>query len=227
MPKILLVEDADDIAELIKDLLLSERYLVDHLDDGAEAILQLKCMSYDLILLDWQLPNLSGVEICRQYRAYGGKTPIIMLTAKMSDTEKETGLDSGADDYLTKPFSIKELLARIRAHLRRSAITQETVLTHKDIKLDTTAFLVTKNGVEIPLLTKEFALLEFFLRNPNRIFSTDALLQRIWDTDSEPSSNALRSAMRRLREKLGEDGENSMIENIHGVGYRLRTKAPD
>jgi len=146
-----------------------------------------------------------------------------MLTGKMSDVDKETGLDAGADDYLTKPFSMKELLARLRALLRRVSMQAESKLVMHEIELDAEQFIVTKGGVEIPLLPKEFALLEFFLRNPDRVFSSDALLQRIWDTDSEASTNALRSAMRRLRQKLGEDGDNSIIENIHGVGYRLRS----
>jgi two-component system, OmpR family, manganese sensing response regulator len=223
MAKILVVEDDEENARYLKELLVGERYMVDMLDDGQDAILQLKSVDYDLIILDWQLPKFSGLEICRQYRASGGKAPVLMLTAKISDTDKEAGLDGGADDYLTKPYSMKELLARLRALLRRVSLQQETKLTLFDIEMDTANFLVTRGGVEIPLLQKEFALLEFFMRNPNRVFSNDALLQRMWDTDSEASTNALRSAMRRLRQKLGEDGNNSIIENIHGVGYRMRS----
>ncbi|MDR3612890.1 MAG: response regulator transcription factor [Candidatus Obscuribacterales bacterium] len=224
MPKILLVEDNEENAIFLKELLLGERYLVDHIDDGQEALLQLQCAEYDLLILDWQLPKVSGIEICRQYRAKGGKAPVIMLTGKLTDVDKETGLDAGADDYLTKPYSLKELLARLRALLRRVSLQQDAKLVVADVEMDTANFLVTKGGVEIPLLPKEFALLEFFMRNTNKVFSSDALLQRVWDTDSEASSNALRSAMRRLRQKLGEDGDNSIIENIHGVGYRMRGK---
>ena len=223
MPKILLVEDNEEYSAFVKELLLGERYMVDLVEDGETALQQLRVMQYDLLILDWQLPKVSGIEICKQYRASGGKAPVIMLTGKMSDVDKETGLDAGADDYLTKPFSMKELLARLRALLRRVSMQAESKLVMHEIELDAEQFIVTKGGVEIPLLPKEFALLEFFLRNPDRVFSSDALLQRIWDTDSEASTNALRSAMRRLRQKLGEDGDNSIIENIHGVGYRLRS----
>lgn len=223
MPKILLVEDNQEQSAFIEELLKGERYLVDIVDDGQKALLQLKCAEYDLIILDWQLPKLSGVEICRQYRADGGTAPVIMLTGKMTDADKETGLDAGSDDYLTKPFSMRELLARIRAHLRRASSQKETVLAMHGIKLDAGNFNVTKDGEELSLLPKEFALLEFFMRNPDRVFSSEALIRRIWDTDSESSTNALRSALRRLRQKLGEDGENSIIENIHGVGYRMRS----
>jgi DNA-binding response OmpR family regulator len=225
MPKILLVEDNPEQSAFVEELLKGERYLVDIVDDGQAAILQLKCAEYDLIILDWQLPKLSGVEVCRQYRANGGVAPVIMLTGKMTDADKETGLDAGCDDYLTKPFSMRELLARIRAHLRRASYQQETVLVMHGIRLDAGNFNVTKDGEEITLLPKEFALLEFFMRNPDRVFSSDALIRRIWDTDSESSTNALRSALRRLRQRLGEDGENSIIENIHGVGYRMRSDA--
>jgi OmpR-family two-component system manganese-sensing response regulator len=224
MPKILLVEDNEENATFLKELLLGERYLVDHIDDGQTALLQLQCAEYDLLILDWQLPRVSGIEICKQYRASGGKSPVIMLTGKMTDVDKETGLDAGADDYLTKPYSLKELLARLRALLRRVSLQQEAKLVVADVEMDTANFLVTKGGVEIPLLPKEFALLEFFMRNTNKVFSSETLLQRVWDTDSEASTNALRSAMRRLRQKMGEDGDNSIIENIHGVGYRMRGK---
>jgi OmpR-family two-component system manganese-sensing response regulator len=224
MPKILLVEDNEENATFLKELLLGERYLVDHIDDGQTALLQLQCAEYDLLILDWQLPRVSGIEICKQYRASGGKSPVIMLTGKMTDVDKETGLDAGADDYLTKPDSLKELLAWLRAHVRRVSLQQEAKLVVADVEMDTANFLVTKGGVEIPLLPKEFALLEFFMRNTNKVFSSETLLQRVWDTDSEASTNALRSAMRRLRQKMGEDGDNSIIENIHGVGYRMRGK---
>jgi OmpR-family two-component system manganese-sensing response regulator len=224
MPKILLVEDNEENALFLKELLQGERYMVDHIDDGQEALLQLQCTEYDLLILDWQLPKVSGIEICRQYRASGGIAPVIMLTGKLTDVDKETGLDAGADDYLTKPYSLKELLARLRALLRRVSLQQEVKLVVADVEMDAANFIVTKGGVEIPLLPKEFALLEFFMRNTNRVFSSEALLQRVWDTDSEASTNALRSAMRRLRQKLGEDGDNSIIENIHGVGYRMRGK---
>jgi DNA-binding response OmpR family regulator len=224
MPKILLVEDNVEQSAFVEELLKGERYAVDVVADGQTAVLQLGCVEYDLIILDWQLPKLSGVEVCRQYRAKGGTTPVIMLTSKMAEEDKETGLDAGADDYVTKPFSMKELLARVRARLRGASSQKDTTLSMHDVTMNVANFTVTKGGVEVTLLSKEFALLEFFLRNPDRVFSSEALIRRIWNTDSESSDSALRSTLRRMRQKLGEDGENSIIENIHGVGYRLRSK---
>jgi OmpR-family two-component system manganese-sensing response regulator len=223
MAKILILEDNEEQSSFIVELLKSERYLVDLVPDGESADLQLKCMEYDLLILDWQTPTLSGIEVCRRYRSRGGKSPVIMLTAKMSEVDKETGLDAGADDYLTKPYSLKELLARIRAHLRRTSNYQGQSLSSRGITLDAKSFVVTKDGAEVTLLPKEFALLEFFMRNPDQIFSSEALMNRVWDSDSESSTNALRTTMRRLRQKLGEDSEDSVIENVHGVGYRFRS----
>ncbi|HEY9757285.1 MAG TPA: response regulator transcription factor [Oculatellaceae cyanobacterium] len=223
MSKILVLEDNEEQSSFILELLKGERYLVDLVTDGDSADVQLKCMEYDLLILDWQTPNLSGIEVCRRYRARGGKSPVIMLTAKMSEVDKETGLDAGADDYLTKPYSLKELLARIRAHLRRSSNYQGQVLSARGIAMDLKSLIVTKDGAEVSLLPKEFALLEFFMRNPDQVFSSEALMARVWDSESESSTNALRTTMRRLRQKLGEDSDESVIENVHGVGYRFRT----
>ena len=223
MTKILVLEDNEEQSSFIVELLKSERYLVDLVTDGNAADIQLRCMEYDLLILDWQTPMMTGVEVCRRYRSRGGKAPVIMLTAKMSETDKEAGLDAGADDYLTKPYSLKELLARLRAHLRRTSNYQGEVFSARGITLDPKSFVVTKDGAEVILLPKEFALLEFFIRNPDQVFSAEALMSRIWESESESSTNALRTTMRRLRQKLGEDSSESVIENVHGVGYRLRT----
>ncbi|HEY9756895.1 MAG TPA: response regulator transcription factor [Oculatellaceae cyanobacterium] len=206
-------------------MLKSERYLVDLVADGETADFQLRCAEYDLLILDWQTPRMSGIDVCRRYRARGGSAPVLMLTAKMSDSDKEAGFDAGADDYLVKPFSLKELLARLKAHLRRSTGFQPSILSMHGITLDPKSFIVTKSGVEVSLLPKEFALLEFFMRHPDQVFSVDAIMNRIWDADSESSPTALRTTVRRLRQKLGEDSEASIIENVHGVGYRTRSQA--
>jgi DNA-binding response OmpR family regulator len=223
--KILLVEDDEDLASMIVEWLAGERYLVEAAHDGHHGMDLLRLSHYDVVVLDWDLPGMQGIDILRQFRAGGGNTPVIMLTGKGSISEKEMGLDSGADDYIAKPFSIKELAARIRALLRRPAPTTSNVLKVKDIGLDAVKYRVTKSGVEVHLLPRDFALLEFFMRHPDEVFSADTLLARVWQSDSEASLEALRTAIKRIRKKLDtSDSEtDSVIENIPRVGYRLRS----
>lgn len=224
MTKLLLVEDDRDMATMISEWLTSQNFLIDVSHDGATANAYLKDDVYDCIILDWQLPDTTGVEILNRYRAGGGMTPIIMLTAKGSINDKETGFESGADDYLTKPFSLKELSARIRALLRRPAEIVSQVYKISDLVLDPVKHRVTKGGVEVRLLPRDFALLEFLMKHKDEVFSTDALLQRVWHSDSEATSDALRTAIKRIRKKIdtGDDEGASAIENIPRIGYRMR-----
>jgi DNA-binding response OmpR family regulator len=221
MTKILVAEDNIESAEYIKTLLSMESYMVDVVHSGHDADLQLKGYQYDLIILDWNMPGKSGPEVCRNYRSANGVAPVLMLTANASENEKEFGLDSGADDYLTKPYSLKELLARIRALLRRTNRVVNSSLKVNDIELKPDSAQVFRKGVEIKLLPKEFALLEFFMRHPDQVFTSEQLLQRIWHTDSDVSTDALRSAMARLRKKLDAAGDEAVIETVHGFGFRL------
>ncbi len=223
--KILLVEDDEDLSAMIVEWLHNERHLVETAYDGNHGMDLLKLSQYDLVVLDWDLPGMHGIDILRQFRANGGNTPIIMLTGKGSISEKEMGLDSGADDYVPKPFSIKELAARIRALLRRPAPTTSNVLKVRDIGLDAAKYRVTKSGTEVHLLPRDFALLEFFMRHPDEVFSADTLLARVWQSDSEASLEALRTAIKRIRKKLdtSENETESVIENIPRIGYRLRS----
>jgi len=223
MSKILVIEDNPETAAYIEEVLTLDVYMVDLINNGSDASVRLKDYQYDLIIIDWNLPGQTGPEVCAAYRAANGNAPILMLTANASDNHKEFGLDSGADDYLTKPFSLKELKARVRALLRRSNRQVIGLLKCKDIELDPAAFKVTKAGTEIKLLPKEFALLEFFMRNPNQVFTSEQVFHRVWHTDSEAGTDALRSALRRLRQKLGEDADKSTIVTIPGVGFRLDT----
>ncbi|MBS1993723.1 MAG: response regulator transcription factor [Cyanobacteria bacterium SZAS LIN-2] len=222
--KILLVEDDEDLASMIMEWLSNERHLIEVAYDGNHGMDLLKLAQYDVIVLDWDLPGMQGIDILRQFRAGGGNTPVIMLTGKGSIAEKEAGLDSGADDYVAKPFSIKELAARIRALLRRPAPTTSNLLQVRDIGLDAGKYRVTKSGVEVHLLPRDFALLEFFMRHPDEVFSADTLLARVWQSDSEASLEALRTAIKRIRKKLdtSDNETESVIENIPRVGYRLR-----
>lgn len=220
MAKILLVEDDAGLCKMIKDWLGRDRYQVEVSSDGAEALEKLQFYQFDLVILDWQLPSMSGVEILKQYRQSGGLTPVLMLTGKGELTDKEEGFDAGADDYLTKPFHMKELSARIRALLRRPPTFVEA-LKVGSLSLDRGNCSVTKDGSEIRLLPKEFALMDFFMRHPNQIFSTEALLNRVWASESDATSEALTTTIKRLRKKLDADPKQSIIRTVHGVGYKL------
>lgn len=224
MAKILLVEDDGDLAKTIADFLGREKHNVEIVHDGLDGAEMLKFDSFDVLVLDWDLPGLSGVELLARYRAAGGKAPTIMLTGRQKMDEKEEGFESGADDYLTKPFSLRELSARIRALLRRPTQLLSNVLTVRDISLDPEKHRVTKGGAEVKLTPKDFSLLEFFMRHPDELFAVETIVSRVWLQDEEASPDALRVAIRRLRKAFGETGEagESVIENVSRMGYRLK-----
>ena len=221
MAKILLVEDNNTLSMVLSAFLTSEHHVVDSVSSGTEGLDRALHYAYDVLILDWDLPELSGVEICNRYRESGGRGSVLMLTGKSSLKDKEKGLDSGADDYLTKPFAMEELAARVRALLRRSPTYKHSVLTFGDLSLDTTAARLTKNGVEVHLLPKELALLEFFMRHPDQPFTADALVERVWSTTSEMSAEAVRPYINRLRAKVDSADCSSMIKTIRGRGYKL------
>jgi DNA-binding response OmpR family regulator len=169
--KILLVEDDVELSQIICDLLTGEHHTVEPTYDGRDALSRLVHYEYDVIVLDWELPGISGLEVLKQYRSKNGTTPVLMLTAKRDTAEKELGLDSGSDDYLTKPFNVRELSARVRALLRRPRPMQSSEFRIGDIVLDPVACRVTSQGREVALQRQEYLLLEFFMRNPNRVFA--------------------------------------------------------
>jgi DNA-binding response OmpR family regulator len=222
--KILVVEDDEDMAAVVEDALTHERHTVEVFNNGQYAWDALKDNSYELLVLDWELPQLSGIQILQRYRNAGGKSPVIMLTGKSGMVHKEQGFETGADDYLAKPFHVRELVMRVRALLRRSPQTIRDELSVGALVLETTRHRLTKNGVEIRLLPRDFALLEFFMRHPDEIFSSDTLLARVWHQDSEASPEGLRVAIRRVRKAIdsSDDVSQSMIENVPRVGYRIR-----
>lgn len=224
MAKILLVEDDEDFALTLIAGLNNERHTVEHAIDGPLAVDLLGCTEFDVVILDWELPSMNGIEVLREFRNRGGKTPVLMLTGKSEITDKETGLDTGADDYLTKPFDLRELVARIRALLRRPGAAVENVLRARDLMLDPVKHRLTKEGKEVHLLPRDFALLEFFMRNQDQVFSADTLLSRVWHADSDASAEGLRAAIRRIRKSVdgGAELSDSIIENISRVGYRLK-----
>lgn len=223
MPKVLLVEDNTDLTTIIKES-LEQDYSLDISHNGAEGLEYLRVGRYDIVILDWDLPEISGVEICRRFRASGGTTPVLMLTGKSQIVDKEQGLDAGADDYLTKPFDMRELAARLRALVRRGTTAATNLLTLRDLELDPVKHTLKKGGQNVHLLKKDFALLEFLMRYPEEIFSTEALLERVWSFDSEATSEAVRTSVKRLRKALddGNDESDSIIENVRRVGYRLK-----
>lgn len=227
MSKILLVEDEKDLSKQIQDWLTREHHMVEALDNGEMAYHQLRVSKYDVIILDWQLPGMSGLEICKNYRSQGGKSPVLMLTARSTIDDREQGLDAGADDYLCKPFHLKELSARVRALVRRSLGSGGTggnVLQLGAITLEPGARRVSKGDTDIKLEPKEFALLEFLMRNKNIVFSADALLDRVWESDTSVSPDSIRTYIKALRKKLDTSGEPSIITTVHGLGYRLEDK---
>lgn len=221
MAKILVVEDDKELSSVIHDYLRAENYTVDVIGDGSEAEHLLRQFTYDLIIMDWELPNLAGVELCRRFRAAGGTTPLVMLTGRQTIPDRINGLDAGADDYLTKPFDMGELSARVRAHLRRPPQTVSKILTARHIEITPETFTVRANGQEVHLVPKEFALLEFLMKHPGQVFSAEALINRIWPSDSESSPDAIKTHINRLRKKLDVPGEKSLFRTVHGMGYKL------
>lgn len=221
MAKILVVEDEKDLAELVKNWLGKEHHLVEVATDGLEALIRMETNSFDVVILDLMLPSLDGMEIVKRYRKSGGTAGVIMLTAKGHVDDKELGLDAGADDYLTKPFQLKELAARVRAVLRRNHGQKPDVLKFRDLEIDPLEFKVLKNGVDVHLLPKEFRLLEFLLRHPHQVYSADELLSAVWESDTEALLDTVRGHITRLRKKLDTSGMPSIIVTVYGVGYKL------
>lgn len=208
---------------MVVEWLSDEGHVVETAEDGNTGLDLLKFYSYDLAVIDWELPHLSGPEICRTYRSGGGQAPILMLTGKSEIVDKQAGFASGADDYLTKPFDPRELSARLMAILRRPAVRLDPVLKVRDIELETGNHVVRQNGKQIHLMPKEFVLLEFFMRHPNQPFSPEAILDRLWESASEVSPELIKVYIARLRKKIQVEGQPPLIVTVHGVGYKLST----
>ncbi len=223
MPKILLVEDDPASAEIVKTWLSAQRYVVEVARDGEEALEFLRMAAFDVILLDFNLPHVSGFDVLKQFRGAGNNTPVIMVTAKSAVSFKEAVLDGGADDYLTKPYELPELSARIRVQLRKSANSISVKLSVGNIVLCPEQMRVTQDGVPIELLPKEFSLLEFFMCHPDKVFTSEAIMNRVWSLDSDASTNAFRTTLTRLRRKLNLKEDSHLIETVHGAGYRLNS----
>lgn len=221
MAKILLVEDDRDLCTVISDSLEAQSHTMEMVHTGTEGRERILCFEYDLVILDWDLPKISGIEILREMRDKGCGAHVLMLTGKSETSEKEIGLDYGADDYLTKPFALKELQARIRALLRRPQGFTGTQLSACNLLLDPNLHKLSRNGEEIKLLPKEFALLEFFMRHKGQIFTAEAVLNRVWSSESEASPESFRTCLKRLRQKIDLEGKESIIEYVNGLGYRI------
>ena len=220
--RVLVVDDDRRLCSVLKRGLVEEAYAVDVAYDGEEAEYQAQSSPYDLIILDILMPKKDGVDVCRELRAKNVNTPILMLTAKDAVDDRVKGLDAGADDYLVKPFAFHELLARVRALLRREAMSKSPELKVGDLILNTLTREVWRGQAPIELTTKEYVILEYFMRHPNVVVTRRMLEEHAWDYDSESLSNLIDVYIRRLRRKIDAEGEKSIIQTVRGAGYRLR-----
>ncbi|MBX9694485.1 MAG: response regulator transcription factor [Cyanobacteria bacterium] len=221
MAKILLVDDDVLLCKNLLSFLRRENHTVETLQTGKEAIERLDYEHYDVIILDWELPDLSGVEICRRYRTKGGHAPVLMLTGKDHPSDKVQGLDAGADDYLTKPFNGLELCARIRALARRQPVTVSNTLSLGNLELNTTDGIVKIDGKECSFFPKEVALLEFFLKNQQHAFASEVLLERLWSTEADVTDSTIRTYIAKLRSRLEKYGANVAICTRRKFGYQI------
>lgn len=220
--RILLVEDNESLAKAVATALLDQRYTVDIVRDGETAWQQVNILAYDLILMDIMLPQLDGVSLCRRLRSHGHSTPILMLTGRDTTTDKVASLDAGADDYLVKPVDLQELLARIRALLRRGSSLSPPVLEWGNLHLDPSTYEVTYQNQYLHLTPKEYSLLELFLRNGRRVLSRSVIIEHLWSLDDPPEEDTVKAHVKSLRHKLKAVGAPSdIIETVRSVGYRL------
>jgi two-component system response regulator MprA len=219
--RILVIEDDEAILKLIRRSLAYEGYQVVTASDGPSGLTAARDNPPDLVVLDLMLPGLDGMEVCRRLRS-GGPTPIIILTAKDSINDRVMGLDMGADDYMVKPFNLDELLARVRALLRRSQPVHPQVLQFSDLTLDTGTRQATRNNRVISLTAKEYELLELFMRHPRQVLTRDVIFDQVWGYDFGGESNIIEVYIRYLRQKLEIEGETRLIHTVRGMGYVLR-----
>lgn len=219
--RLLVVEDEHRIARAIKDGLEQEHYAVDVEFDGESGYGAASAEEYDLIIMDVMMPGMNGYELCQKLRADGNHTPVIMLTAKDQTADIVKGLDNGADDYLPKPFSFEVLLARIRALLRRPQQSLGEVLTVGDLSIDTTSKQVTRAGKAITLSSKEYALLEYLMRNQGRILSKNNIITHVWDFDADILPNTVEVFMNYLRGKVDKPFKKPLLHTVRGFGYKI------
>lgn len=219
--RILIIEDDEEILRVLKRVLTYEGYMVDTALTGKAGLTLAGEQRPDLVVLDWMLPNMDGLEVCKRLQKLGNQ-PILMLTAKDTTQDRVKGLDVGADDYVVKPFEIEELLARIRALLRRTAADRIRVLEFADLKLDSSTRSAIRGDRDIPLTAKEFDLLELFIRHPRQVMTREVIFDKVWDYDFGGESNVLDVYIRYLRQKLEENDEPRLIFTVRGVGYVMR-----
>lgn len=225
--RILVVEDEKKVASFLEQGLREDGYSVDVAHDGVDGAMKAHVYDYDLLILDLMLPGQSGYEIVHEVRKTGRTVPILMLTARDATDDVIRGLDVGADDYLTKPFKFDELLARVRALLRRGGSGRTERLMYRDLELDRLQHVARRGGQELDLTAKEFQLLEHFLMHPEEVVRRTELLEKVWDLHFDPMSNVVDVHVGNLRRKLRRAGEGALIHTVRGVGFMLRDQAPE
>lgn len=223
--RVLVAEDEISLLKIISKRLREEGYSIDTCPDGQEALYYTEMAEYDCIILDWMLPGMDGITFLKNLRLKGVTTPILMLTARDAVADRVTGLDAGADDYLIKPFSFDELLARLRAILRRPAESKGTILNIADLTLNTVTHSVKRSDIILELTSKEYSVLEFLLRNKNRIITRSQIAEHVWSYDFDYSSNIVDVYIRYLRGKIDDGFDKKLIHTIRGSGYVLKEKS--
>lgn len=225
MARVLFVEDDKDLAIAVEMALEAQNFIVEVVHDGKSALERLTFEHYDVAIVDWMLPQMSGYEVCQEYRRNGGQTPILFLTGQSDVMHRVQALDTGADDYLTKPFAYAELMSRVRALLRRFPKMENQVISLGHLELDVQRCRAKVEGRDVDLAPSEFALLELLMKHQGRIFSADDLLDRVFKLDREATGEAVRQRILRLRKKIDIDGKPSLIKTVKGLGYCMEEGA--
>jgi two-component system, OmpR family, copper resistance phosphate regulon response regulator CusR len=219
--RVLIVEDETRLAALLRQALEEEAYAVDVVGDGNTALDWLRAAAYDLVILDVMLPHKNGIEVCKDYRAAGGRAAVLMLTARDTLPDRVLGLDSGADDYLIKPFGMPELLARLRALARRDGPSKTTELNVQDLGLNTATKYAERAGQRIKLTAVEYALLEFLMRHARQVVTRDQIIEHVWNADFDAGSKLIEVYIYHLRQKIDEGHALKLIQTVRGIGYRM------
>ena len=224
--RVLIVEDEPELADFLCRALREATWAADRAASGSAALTLLAVNPYDLVVLDIGLSDIDGFEVCRRYRASGGRTPLLMLTARDALDDRVHGLDAGADDYLTKPFAVDELLARLRALSRRPPAAHDVVLRYADVELNPASRIVSRAGRALRLTAREYALLEYLLRTPERVLRRGQILEHVWDDNFDPVANAVDVLVGRVRRKLDPEGTSPLIHTLRGAGYMFALHPP-